>query len=116
MSEGSEEIALRLGTGFAAMVKQFLPAGTEAVSRTGKDVSFGATVKVRSEHGIIVGKLIPHEPKIPTEPMDAIPFILQVSKAGQLEFLVAGTIDELKEEVNTNAEPAEKGYTPEGSG
>lgn len=112
MSEGAEEIAIRLGTGFAAVVREFLPAVSEAVVRTGKDVSFGATVKIRREKtGLIVGKMIPHEPKIPTEPMDAIPFVLTMNEGGQLEFVYGGTIEELHEE-QAEANQPDDGYVP----
>jgi len=98
MSEAQREIAARLGTAFAAIVDQFLPAVTEAVQRTSKDISIGATVKFKLDERTrtVVGKLIPHEPKIPTEGMDPIHFVLQPDPSGQLSFLFAGTLDELK--------------------
>jgi hypothetical protein len=114
MAEGPQEIAMRLGTGFAAIALKFLPAVEEAVRRSGKEISFGATCKIKRDRGVLVGKLVPHEPKIPTEGMDAIHFVLQVDATGQLEFMYAGTLQELKAEAAAEAasHQPDDGYTP----
>ncbi len=119
MSESHQEISTRLGSGFAALVMNFLPACLEGLDRIGeggsKDISFGATVKMRLKDGVVVGKLIPHEPKIPTEPMEESHFVLKREMSGQLSFLFAGTLDELKAEVNKQAAGPQQpgdGYEP----
>ncbi len=100
MSEAQRDIAARMGSAFASIVDRFLPAIAEAVSRTEKEISLGATVKFRLDKktGTVVGKLIPHEPKIPTEEIKPICFLLSRDAAGQLSFLFDGTLQDLKAE------------------
>jgi hypothetical protein len=99
VSEAEQEIATRLGSGFAAIAMRFLPAIREGLTRNpSKDISFGATVKCKLEAGVIVGRLIAHEPKIPTEGMEPVHFILQQDVNGQLSFLFAGSLKELRAE------------------
>ncbi len=104
MSESEHEIATRLGTGFAKLTAQFLAAVTEGLARNPtKEISFGATVKAKIEAGVIVCRLIPHEPKIPTEPMEPMHFILKQDDSGQLSFLFAGSLKEMSSEVEKRA-------------
>jgi hypothetical protein len=72
-------------------------------------------VKLKKEKSLIVGKMTLHEPKIPTEPMASVPFILQPDASGQLEFLWEGTLDQL---IKASEAPdiSDADYSPEGGG
>ncbi len=93
-SDETREIANRLGSAFAVVVSGFLPAATEALGRTDKEISFGATVHLKKEAGVISGKITCHEPKIPTPPIQPIHFLLQRDDNGQLSFLFSGSLKE----------------------
>lgn len=99
-TDNHNEIAMRLGTGFAVIVKQYLEVVLKSVKDTKKPISFGATVTFKpDERGLISGTLKTRAPKIPVEDMDSVPFTLQIDTKGQLEFLFAGTPKELLEHV-----------------
>lgn len=115
MSEAQHEIAVRLGTAFAAIADRFLPAVTEGVERSAKKISFGATVECQLEGTLVKVKLTAHEPKIPTEGMKPIHFVLRREASGQLSFLFDGSLDEMQktaERMVAESEPTDD-YTPD---
>ena len=114
MSQNHHEIAMRLGTGFAVIVEQYLGKVIDSVKSTDKPISFGATVTFRPEKGLVRGTLRTRAPKIPVKDMDAVEFTLQLDASEQLEFLFAGTPKELQAELAKNADSAtpDDGYEP----
>lgn len=118
--ESTREIATRLGSAFSVVVFEFLPAVTEALGRStkGKEISFGCTVHLKSESGVIAGRMTCHEPKIPTTSIDPIHFLLQRDDSGQLSFLFDGSLKEMRLELaERDVKPSQKedGYTPSDS-
>ncbi len=114
LSPDAREIALHLGTAFSALTAEFLPAVTEALERAENDreITFGATVKLKKQAGVIVCHIKPHEPKIPTPQQDSIYFLLQKKDdTGQLSFLFPGTLKELRVELaDRDVKPEDDGY------
>jgi len=109
----TKEIAQRLGSAFSVVAHQFMPAVTEALERSDKEISFGATVRLKKVRGVIVGRMKPHEPKIPTDELDEIHFVLRPEPNGQLSFLYPGTLKEMELEIaNRDVKPEDDGYTP----
>ena len=112
----TKEIAQRLGSAFAVVAHQFMPAVVEALDRTsegGKEISFGCTVRLKKIRGVVVGRMKPHEPKIPTDELDEIHFVLRPEPNGQLSFLYPGTLKEMELEIaNRDVKPEDDGYTP----
>jgi hypothetical protein len=95
VKDGVNEIATRLGSAFAALVKRFLPAIEEGLERSPKEITMGATVKFRKdEKGRILGRIIPHEPRIPTEPIAPDDFILGYTTGNDLIFLFSGSVED----------------------
>ena len=109
MSDDSNEIAKRLGTAFAIATMRFLPGVHEALAKAGDggDTSFGATVFLKNVDGVVQGSMRLHEPKLPTEPMKTVPFVLHTNReTGELQWLYEGTLDELRKEAARVPEPA----------
>jgi hypothetical protein len=100
----SREIASRLGSAFAVVAYEFLPAATEALGRSEKGITFGCTVTLKSEGGVITGKMQSHEPKIPTPARAPIHFCLNRDEAGELSFLFPGSLKEMRVEINKQEE------------
>ncbi len=113
MKPETNEICVRLGSVFCVVAEQFMPAIEEGLNRTDKEISFGATVKFKKVKGVIEGRLTPHQPKIPTEPMDDVFFTLNRADNGQLSFLFPGSVKDMRREIdNRDVKPEEDGYTP----
>ena len=95
------EICKRLGTHFALLTKDFMPAVTEAIDRVDndKEISFGCTVKMKREAGVISCKMLANEPKIPTPAQLPVHFLLNRNDEGQLSFLFSGTLKEMRLEL-----------------
>lgn len=109
MSEDTNEIAIRLGSAFSVLANEFLPAATEALGRSTKEITFGCTVHLKQEQGVITGRIKAHEPKIPTPAVEPIHFVLNRNvDSGQLSFLFSGSLKEMKKEIdNRDVVPGE---------
>lgn len=104
MSAQHNEIATRLGSQFALAVANFLPAMSQGLHRNPeKGISCGATVKLQIEKGVVLGTMTLHEPKIPMDPMEPIPFVLKAEEGGQLSLLFEGSLKDLEAEVRRQA-------------
>jgi hypothetical protein len=114
-SDEAKEIANRLGSAFAVISYEFLPAVTEALGRSEKTISFGVTVGLKKEGGVITGKIQAHEPKIPTPSRDPVHFCLNRSSEGQLSFLFDGTLREMRSEAQ-GPRVVDEGYEPSDRG
>lgn len=104
------DIALRIGTQFAAITQEFLPVVGEAIVRSDREISFGCTIKLRRRKNdrLVICKIVAHEPKIPTHQIDDIHFILERASEGtQLTFLWPGTLKEMNEELQNRDEKPE---------
>lgn len=115
MSKETDEISVRLGSAFSVIAKQFLPAVTEALERVenDKEISFGCSVKMKLEAGIVSCRIISHEPKIPTPTIEPQHFLLQRNDEGQLSFLFSGSLKEMRVELaNRDVKPEDDGYAP----
>ncbi len=100
MSEGPyRDIALRLATGFAAHVEAWMPHVEKAVRETGQKVSFSVTVSFRPDKGVVVGQMVPHEPKIPQGRREATNFVLRAPEQGEFAFGFEGTVAELEKAI-----------------
>ncbi len=110
----TKEIATKLGSAFSVLTANFLPAVTEALERADdKEISFGATIKLKKEQGVIVCRMLSHEPKIPTPQQEPIHFLLQKNDAGQLSFLFPGTLKDMRKELaDRDVKPEDDGYQP----
>ena len=96
MADEHRDLALRLGTMFTAVSERFLTSIAEAVTRSPKWVSFSMTVKAQvRDGGVVACQAIPHAPKIPTEEVDPVHFVLKQEPNGQLSFLFPGTVEEM---------------------
>ena len=116
MSDDANEIAKRLGTAFAVATARFLPAVIEGLQADADaELSFGTTVRLRNVEGVVEGTMQMFEPKIPTQKMKAVPFVLNRNQAGELSWLYEGTLKELKEEAARNAAALQPddGYEPQ---
>jgi len=104
LSEEHNEIATRLGSQFALAVANFLPAMADGLKiNPEKAITCGATVKLQIEKGVVMGTMTMHEPKIPMNAMDAVPFVLKAGADYQLSFLFEGTLKQLEAEVRRQA-------------
>jgi hypothetical protein len=100
MSDETNEIAIRLGSAFSVLANEFLPAATEALGRSTKEITFGCTVHLKQEQGVITGRIKAHEPKIPTPAVEPIHFVLnRDGGSGLLSFLFSGSLGEMKKEL-----------------
>lgn len=101
LTADAKEICTRLGTAFSVISAGFMPAVVEAIERVepGKEISFGCTVKMKKEAGVIVSRLLSNEPKIPTPAHEPIHFLLERDDKGQLSFLFPGTLKEMRAEL-----------------
>jgi len=98
MSASEHDIAVKMGLGFAKVVEAFLGPAKEGLERhaDGKPVRFGADIELRIKRGVIVGRFIPRAPVIKPVALAHDAFVLQADRAGQLEFVYAGSLDELQ--------------------
>ncbi len=100
MSEGPyRDIALRLATGFAAHVEAWMPHVEKAVRESGKKVSFSVSVTFRPDKGVVVGQMIPNEPKIPKGQREVTNFVLRAPEQGEFAFGFEGTVAELEKAI-----------------
>ena len=96
MAEGLKEGDLRkivvfLAQRFGAVCAEFVPRLGAAVAVTGKKVKFSVDVTMQiGEDGLIEAYLIPKAPKIPTEDLDPVPFLLTLGQKSQLEMAFEG--------------------------
>lgn len=115
LDQDTREIANRLGSCFAVFAGEFLPPIAAALPTTDREISFGATVKCKlGRNGVVEGKLVPHEPRIPTPKLDDVPFVLNLEgTTGQLSFLFPGTVKEMRAEIDArDVKPPDDGYQP----
>lgn len=111
MSDANEDLGNRLGSFFKKVTLAFLPAVVEATNRTSKEVTFGATVKVqKDESGVLVCRVQPHEPKIPTDPVAPVFFTATETAEGQIQYLMPGGLKEFNAEIAKGEQPDD--YTP----
>ncbi len=97
MSDEHHDIAMRMGTGCAVIVEQYLPKVIETVKITDQPVSFGMTLTFRRDKsGVVRGSLRTRPPKIPQPPVEQMDFVLELNQAEQLQFLFAGTPEQMK--------------------
>ncbi len=97
MSDEHHDIAMRMGTGCAVIVEQYLPKVIETVKITDQPVSFGMTLTFRRDKtGVIRGSLRTRPPKIPQPAVEQMDFVLGLNEVEQLEFLFAGTPEQMK--------------------
>jgi hypothetical protein len=95
-----KEIAVRLGLAVSEGAMEFLPVVGEALGRSDKQITFGATVKCKKSQGSMIEcTLVFHEPKIPTPQKAEKFFVLERQPQGQLSFIFEGTIAAFEDEL-----------------
>ena len=89
--EDLRKIIIFLGQRFAEVCAEFVPRLGAALRVTDKKVKFSADVTMQmGDDGLIEAYLIPKAPKIPTEDLDPVPFLLAVGPEMQLEMAFEG--------------------------
>lgn len=92
------KIVVFLAQRFGAVCQEFVPRLGRAVATTEKKVKFSVDVTMQiGDDGIIEAYLIPKAPKIPTEDLDPIPFMLALGRESQLELAFEGGREMLSE-------------------
>lgn len=95
-----KDIAHRLGAGFASHVEAWMPHVEKAVRESGQKVSFSVSCSFRPDQGgIVVGQMVPHEPKIPQGHREATSFVLKAPEQGEFSFGFEGTVAALKAKI-----------------
>ncbi len=113
------KIVIFLGQRFAEVAAEFVPRLGRAVLATEKKVKFSADVTMQIAHdGLIECYLVPKAPKIPTEDLEPLPFLLAVGTELQLELAFSGSREELeahiaKPPVMTADEVEQDAYVPQ---
>lgn len=89
--EDLRKIVVFLAQRFGAVCAEFVPRLGKAVAATEKKVKFSVDVTMQvGEDGLIEAYLIPKAPKIPTEDLDPVPFLLALGREQQLEMAFEG--------------------------
>ena len=98
--EARRQLAMQLGTGFAAACLDYLPVIEEGVRRTNQRIGFTARVEIwRNPDGVIQGRLSSSPPRIPSEGRPRVAFVLQMDRAGQMEMIFEGTPQQQNEKI-----------------
>lgn len=92
LKEGDlRKIVVFLAQRFGQVCAEFVPRLGAAVAVTEKKVKFSVDVTMQiGEDGLIEAYLIPKAPKIPTEDLDPVPFLLTMGQERQLSMAFEG--------------------------
>ena len=116
--EDLRKLVVLLGQRFAAVCAEFLPRLGAAVITTEKKVKFSADVTLQlGADGLIEAALVPRAPKLPTEDMAPMPFLIALGAEQQLELAFAGSREEFESQIRaapplTPEELEEDAYQP----
>lgn len=92
------KIVVFLAQRFGAVCAEFVPRLGAAVAVTEKKVKFSVDVTMQvGDDGLIEAYLIPKAPKIPTEDLDPVPFLLTIGRDLQLEMAFEGARESLQD-------------------
>lgn len=112
------KIVVFLAQRFGAVCAEFVPRLGAAVAVTEKKVKFSVDVTMQvGEDGLIEAYLIPKAPKIPTEDLDPVPFLLTIGQKMQLEMAFEGGRESLHDAMSepppmTQEQIEEDAYQP----
>ena len=92
LDEGDlRKIVVFLAQKFGSVCAEFVPRLGKAVAVTEKRVKFSVDVTMQiGDDGLIEAYLIPKAPKIPTEDLEPVPFLLALGRESQLEMAFEG--------------------------
>lgn len=101
LEEGDlRKIVVFLAQKFGGVCAEFVPRLGRAVATTEKKVKFSVDVTMQvGEDGLIEAYLVPKAPKIPTEDLEPVPFMLAIGREMQLEMAFEGGREGLQDAV-----------------
>lgn len=107
------KIIVWLGQRFAEVAQEFVPRLAGALAKTQKRVKFSADVVMQyNDQGVVECYLVPKAPRIPTEDLEARPFICVLGDKGQLVFEFDGDMTGLRMELDRRQAQAPDAHAP----